>query len=250
MELLYPEELWRRIPPEEKLEVLARCHAAGVRAAIAMIGVVATIAVGLKMTILFWLSLFAAPLVFQFCSSKTWKHERSKTILEYLAARSAARRFAFSANSQDLMVQMVFKGTVYEHRKGIPDALQYERITDRLIEHPVWIALLPDAFVMLAEGNDGADNIVSHLLNEKVTLTARSPSGGSEYTADRELQISIKDKKDEESIVYTLRSHQPAALVVFEKRALRIHEEYLYKKAKATGQIEEEGGLLEAENFS
>jgi hypothetical protein len=234
MELLHPDEVWRRVPPEEKLELMAQSHAAGVRGTLMVIGVCGTIAVGLKMMGIFWASLFAAPLVFQFSSSKAWRRSRPKTILEYLAARSAARRFAFAINAKDLTIQMIFKGTLLENKPANISSARYDEHLDRYIAYPVWITLLADSFVMLKEGTEGADNVLSHLITEKIKFQGRSEGGEGEYSSTREILITVQDKRIG-SKEYTLRSHQPAALIVFEKRVQKIYDDYLHERAKAKG---------------
>ena len=86
------EEAWRIIPPEEKLEIMAKSHATGVRSATALALLGGTLAISFQLPIVFWGALIASPIVFQFTSSKKWRSLRPVALLQYLAARSVTRR--------------------------------------------------------------------------------------------------------------------------------------------------------------
>ena len=217
-------EVWRQIPPEEKLKVMNKAHAAGVLASVICIIVLSTIAVGLQQSWLIWGSVVCAPFVFQFASGKRWRHLRPKIMLEYLAARSAARRFAYAAGCKDMRVLLIFKGDLEavfdaEHRT---EELEAE-ISDHKMT-PVWVALFSDCVVMMSERAGGAELEFGYLLNEKMRLDGQSPDGEGDYSSRRVINFQCQDRNREDRR-YRLTSDFPAALVVFEKQALRCQKE-------------------------
>ncbi|NMC64097.1 MAG: hypothetical protein GYA55_13115 [SAR324 cluster bacterium] len=230
-------EVWRQIPPEEKLQLMNKSHAAGVLATVISIIVLSTIAVGLHLNWLVWGSLLCSPFVFQFASGKRWRTLRPKIMLEYLAARSAARRFAYSAGSKDMRVALMLKGSLEEifdeeHRT---EELEAE-ISDHK-ETPVWVALFPDTVIMMSERYGGAELEFGYILNDKVKIEGKSPVGEGDYSNQRELYFYCQDKLKENHI-YRLTSPFPAALIVFEKKALQFQKEFMESNRLA---IEPEG---------
>ncbi len=231
MELLHPEEVWRRIPPEEKFELMARAQAKGILSVVVTIGVFATISVALHVVELIWMAVLSSPLVFQFSAGRAWRSLRPTAILEHLAARSAARRFAFGLNGRDLAVQLLFKGNLIEHIAPDPKSFSFESMTRQVRENEVWIALFTDALVMLAESEDGAALEFAHLVDDKLRISGESDPGETEYSATRRLSIEYTETKRSDTLRrFTLTSQYPAALVVFEKKLLQIRQESLEKK--------------------
>lgn len=211
-------EVWRQIPPEEKVEIINKAHAAGVLATVISLIIVFTASIGLQLQWLMWGSLICSPFVFQFASGKRWRHMRPKLMLEYLAARSAARRFAYAAGSKDMRVMMIFRGSLEE----VFDADQRNEeleaeMMDRK-ESDVWVALFSDCIIMMTERPGGAELEFGYLMNERMRVEGRSPTGEDEYSSNREIKIDVLDRvRGKHS--YRLTSRFPAALIVFEKKA-------------------------------
>src|SRR5262245_17453106 len=126
MDRIDNSEAWRQIPPEEKFALMSRAHGSGILACGITIILGCTLAVGLHMPWLMWGSMIASPLIFQFAAGKAWRDLRPKIMLEYLAARSAARRYAYTADSKDLTVSLIFRGHAEEmfEKDAIQDALE------------------------------------------------------------------------------------------------------------------------------
>jgi len=225
MELLNPEEVWRRIPPEEKLELLAKAHAQGIVWVFFFILITGTITIGLELVQFIWSALVISPFVFQSASSRKFRHLRPKTILEYLAARSAARRFALSANSKDLTVLLLFRGHLRIEDTAQENIPSFEKFVGEVREAPVWVALLSDAIVMLTEGINGANMELGKLLDDKISVYGESPTGESSYSNERELHITFHDNKKRRNRHFILTSQYSAALIVFEKKLMEAHEE-------------------------
>ena len=225
MELLNPEEVWRRIPPEEKLEILAKSHSNGIVWVAFFILITGTVAIGLELAKCIWFSLIISPFVFQSASSRRFRHLRPKTILEYLAARSAARRFALSANSKDLTVLLLFRGHLRIEDTSQDNMPSFENVVGEVREAAVWVALLNDAIIMLSEGLNGANLELGKILDDKLNVYGESPAGESSYSNDRKLHISFRDNKKRKNRHFILTSQYSAALVVFEKKLMEAHEE-------------------------
>lgn len=210
------------VPPEEKFELMAKAQSKGVLAASIAIIVCSTVAVGLKMSWIMWGSLVCSPFVFQFAAGKAWRGLRPRCLLEYLAARSASRRYAFTAKAKDLTPALIFKGKlerVYE-QDHLQEAL--EAIASKTKEAEVWITLFGDAVVMIGERAGGADLKFAHVLDDKLSLQSHSPTG-KEYASDKELLFTVTDKLLGDS-KFRLTSRYPAALMAFEKK-VHIHKE-------------------------
>jgi hypothetical protein len=205
----YPE-IWRKIPPEEKLELMARAQSRGVAATLALLAITATVAVGLKLPWLFWGAFLVIPIVFQFAAMKEWRTLKPRTMLEYLAARSASRRFAYVALSQDLTVLLLYKGTL--ERLPVDSGEQLEDLSvDGTHGHttPVWVALFPDTLVVMSERRGGAQPELVHTLREKLQLTAE---GFDESGESRRLMVEINDET-KPTQRWSITSSYPAALL-------------------------------------
>lgn len=242
-------EVWRQIPPEEKLALMNKAHATGVLSTTISMIILCTVAIGLKQNWLLWGSLMCSPFVFQFASGKRWRHLRPKIMLEYLAARSAARRFAYAAGAKDMRVSLVFRGELEslfdaEHRN---EELEAE-IADHK-ETEVWVSLFSDCVVMMSERPGGAELEFSFLLNEKIKIEGISPDGGGEYASDRYVLFTCLDRL-REGRQYKLTSQFPAALVVFEKHALQFQRENVEANRIAIDPSFLEGGAASESRFS
>ena len=223
-------DLWRQIPPEEKLEVMSRAHARGFLSALVTIIIGATLAVGFQANWLLWGSFLISIFVFQFAAGRAWRTLRPIMLLEYLAARSATRRYAFTANSKELSVVQIFRGTLEEQFDKDHEEDALNAAIENVREAAVWVALFRDAVVMIAECPGGASLKLGHVLDDKLEVTARSVDG-KEYSTKRELIFQFKDRLNKTARRCALRSKYSAALAVFEKRVLAFQQEQRVKAA-------------------
>ncbi len=214
-------DTWRAIPPEEKVELMARAQSKGFMAAFMTCIVGSTIALSLHVGAIMWASIIIAPFVFQFAAGKAWRGFRPRLMLEYLACRSAARRFAFSAGSKDLTANLIFRGQlelIFEQEDS-QERLDAEVNNNQILD--VWIAVFRDTLIMLTERPGGATIAVSSPINDKMKVES-SDNGG--YTQSKEVLLSVRDKLGADKR-YKVTSKYPAALVVFEKRLLKFQIE-------------------------
>ena len=196
--------------------MMAKAQAKGISASSILLGAVGSIALGLRVPWLFWSTFVAVPFVFQLASAKAWRTLKPRAMLEYLAARSAARRYAYSANGKDLTVSLMMKGTLH------PDfsAEETEQAIEARIEQrdyvDVWVALFPDTLILMSERAGGAKLEFAQLLfSDRFEMTAE---GFDDSSQDRRLVLSIETKKGEKHR-WHLTSPFPAALLVLERRA-------------------------------
>lgn len=226
MSKLSSDEIWRQIPPEEKFELLAKSQASGIQGALVLIITLATIAVGLKIKWLLWASFICSPLVYQFAAGKAWRKIKPGVMLEYLAARSVARRFAYISKAADLTPQVIFRAAVTEElndsQNAINEAIQaIEKANERSL---MWISLLNSAVVAFFEAPQGARLEFVSLINEQVKIEGRNlDESDGDYSANRELLLTIYADSPKER-KYRITSPYPAALVVFEKRLIQLKE--------------------------
>jgi hypothetical protein len=177
----------------------------------------ATLAVGLRQEWFLWGPLIASPLVFQVAAGRKWRQVRPRVMLEYLAARSAARRFAFTAKAKDLSLKLMFRGYVSEvfDDDAVQEKLEASISANK--ESAVWIALFGDAVVLISERAGGATAEFAQPLTEKLGIQVRNPeSAKSAYTAGKEVILSYHSRLMGHRRV-RVTSRYPAAMVVFEK---------------------------------
>jgi hypothetical protein len=173
--------------------------------------------VGLRQEWFLWGPLIASPLVFQVAAGRKWRQVRPRVMLEYLAARSAARRFAFTAKAKDLSLKLMFRGYVSEvfDDDAVQEKLEASISANK--ESAVWIALFGDAVVLISERAGGATAEFAQPLTEKLGIQVRNPeSAKSAYTAGKEVILSYHSRLMGHRRV-RVTSRYPAAMVVFEK---------------------------------
>lgn len=220
MDFIDDSELWRQIPPEEKISLLNKSQAAGVLASVISIIVCSTIAVGLKLPWMMWGSMLASPFVFQFASGRSWRALKPRLMLEYLAARSVARRYAFANNSKDLTLALLFRGILndVDAENGLRNSLEESVKTVR--DAAVWVALFNDALVMVSEQPGGARLEFAHLADERLIVEPRKDPTKN-LTQEVYLSFADRGRGPRRS---RLTSDHPAALIVFEQKLRMIQQ--------------------------
>lgn len=207
------KEIWRQIPPEEKIIAMAKAHSVGFTSSAVTVITCSTLAVGFKVAWLMWASIIISPIIFQFASGKAWRDIRPRMMLEYLAARSAARRHAFNIGGKNLDMVLMFRGKLEEVFEDEQKKIQAE--IDRRRVKKVWVALFNDSFVMMSERIGGAELRFGHLINNKISVRSNEEEVG-EYSSDKELEFVSTDK-EWVGDSFKLTSDHPAALIAFEK---------------------------------
>jgi hypothetical protein len=216
-------DIWRKVPPEEKLELMARAQSRGLAATIVLLVITGTMAVGLRMPWIFWAAFATIPFVFQFASAKAWRDIKPRTVLEYLAARSAARRYAYGAQSKDLTIDLMFKGILAADLSHLGENAELEAHLDSRDRVPVWVSLFPDTIVMMSERAGGAQLEFVHSTLDRLEVTAESFDDAN--GEGRRLSFQIEARKGETQRWF-LMSPYPAALLVCERKIKRAVEEH------------------------
>jgi hypothetical protein len=225
------DEAWRHIPPEEKLSILSQAHSSALLSAVVYCIIGGTSAVAMQQPWLLWGALLTSPMVFQFAAGRAWRTLKPATMLRYLAARSAARRYAYAANAKDLEVSLIFRGFLDKNHGELLVRDAIESMVGQVEETEVWVALFEDALVMMSEQPGGAGLEFAYPVTDKLGIETQSKSG-ADYAADKEIFLSYSDKDGRQHKV-KLTSDFPGALVVFEKR-LRAFQSKSKEKLLAT----------------
>ncbi len=220
--MIRENEIWNIVPPEEKLELLARAQVSGITTATIMCAVSFTLAIALKIQWLIWISLCASPLVFQTGASRAWRGLKPKVMLEYLAARSVARRFAYAANSQALDLELLFRGKVSEVKEGessqLSDAIS--SIESAADEATVWIGLLKDSVVAFRESQGGGVLEFVSITDKRIEVSAKNQDDSKkDYSSNREILIKFNESFGK-SNAFRITSDYPVALNVLEKKLI------------------------------
>ncbi len=213
---------------------MARAQSRGVAASLVILVITGTVAVGLRIPWVFWAAFATIPFAFQFASARAWRDIKPRTILEYLAARSAARRYAYGAQAKDLTVDLMFKGTLQRDFSMLGESEELDaRIEDR-DKVAVWVSIFADTIVMMSERPGGAKLEMIHSILERIEVT---PEGFDDSNAgSRRLVIEVEVRKGEVERWF-LTSSYPAALLVCERKIKRAIEEnkiHLEKQRIAT----------------
>lgn len=226
-------DIWRQIPPEEKLEIMSQSHAKGIVTCIMTLIVCGTLAIAIQVPWVLWVSILLTPFTFQLRTNLSWRSLNPSMVLKYLAARSVCRRYAYSAaHSKELDLEVIFPAVIWkdptlelkendadEADKGdklIEEALKSfgkENISDKKID--VWVALFKDAVVFVKESPNGGQLMFASAINSRLKLHEKSDAENSEYDPNKEL--IIEQKKTNRKYFWNIKSKFPASLIVFEK---------------------------------
>lgn len=220
-------EAWRQVPPEVKLEMMARAHSKGLLTALGTILVASTCAIALQEVLLMWAALCIAPIIFQFSANHAWRSIKPQSILRYLAARSAARRYAYTAKAEDLTLDLIFQGYMEPVIDPEDSAAVIQAAIDNLKDTEVWITLFRDTIVFMSEQPGGAKLEAVYPIDHKLSVASTS-SDGEDYSLHKEVFITVTQKglvnlgQEDTKTIFKVTSRYPAALVVFEKKIQEI----------------------------
>ncbi len=209
-------EIWQRIPPEERLEVLASAQARGIQACLLLLIMTGSAALGLRVPWIFFGSFLLLQLVFQIATAKAWHILKPRSMLEYITARSTARIYASFAQARDLDLSIILRGEL----EPVSSAETIEGPLDTTLESPspvpVWVSLFPDTMVIASESPSGAILELSHSILNNFTISAEGfdlSEGGT-----RRLIIEIEGHPGKISKWHLTGPH-PSALLACERRA-------------------------------
>jgi len=200
---------WRLIPPEEKLELLEICQGAGLTAVGWMIFFSSILSLGYYQIWILVLAFLFAPLAYTVISNKEWNRLSCERTLLYLAARSAARRFAYALGSNDLEPKLLFRGILEEH-------YQHTVEPELVGEFPVWISLFQDCLVVIQEKKGGAILRFGTMIGPRLEIEKTTPN----------LILKLKDSP---KFSYKIKSQFPVCIKAFEDMLVNKHNQVLEK---------------------
>jgi hypothetical protein len=220
---LSEENAWNSVALEERLELVSKCQADGLLAALAFTFMMGACAYGFDKIYLLLGSLFGAAIIMPMFSSYSWRKGKPALILNYLAARSMARRYGYTCNISDLDVVLIFKGETKQ--EFLDESAQLDHMVGKGEEMedaaegllPVWVCLLRGGVVLIAEHAGGAKLVYSSPIGRDMVC---SPVRDEEGNPTGEISIvGIAHAKGRK---VTLASRFPAAFYVFERQLQRL----------------------------
>ena len=217
------ENAWNSVALEERLELVSRCQANGLIAAIAFTFMMGAVAYGFDKIYLLLGSVFGAMIIMPMFSSYSWRKGKPALILNYLAARSMARRYGYSTNISDLDVVLIFKGETSQEYLNEAEQLDHlvgkgEDVDGALEEKiPVWVCLLRGGVVLISESQGGAKLVyTSPIGREMVCSQVRDEDGNPTG------EVTIVGIAHAKGRRVTVSSRFPAAFYVFERQLQRL----------------------------
>ncbi len=242
-------EVWQKIPPEEKVTLIAKSQSTGISACLILIVFSACAAIGLKNPWFFWGMFLALPFSFQLASFKAWQMERVRLMAVYVAVRTSATWFATQVRGQNLTPTLIFKG-VLKKEEGLQEEpqrntwLDEERDTGPV---EVWVTLFPDSIVAFSEQATGARKELACSLYANFNIS----SEGFEDESDSEQRLLLSLERASGQVTnWTLTSSSKASLLVCERKLRQTIERRNFQReqeAQAALAAEQEAAALAAE---
>jgi hypothetical protein len=217
------QNAWNSVALEERLELISRCQANGLVAALTFALMMGSVAYGYDKFYLLTVALGGALLVHPMFSSYTWRRAKPALIMQYLAVRSMARRYAYGFSFNDLDVVIIFRGEMvpqFANEEAEMDYLSKQAVDlEHGINDPiqVWICLMRGGLVLLSERVGGAKlEFITPIARDVVARQSSDPDGNATGT----LSISGVGPSKGKSVM--IRSRYPAAMYVFERQIQRL----------------------------
>jgi hypothetical protein len=213
------DDVWQKIPPEEKHHVLTEAQTTGISTALILVTFGAAIAIGLKQPWYFWGSFGVVPFLFQVASAKAWHIGKPRAIVLYTAARATAVYYAQQAKGEELIPSLQFKGVLSrelsEEELGKEDSFMQEGLEERRAPVPVWVTLFPDSFVMFSETPLGSRKEFACSIFDDISIGSE---GFEEDSGEqRKLTISLRNEAGTEQR-WTLASQHTGNIVACERK--------------------------------
>jgi len=218
------EDVWQKIPPEEKREVASQAQSTAISALVVLIMFGWAMAIGMRYQWFFWGTFLVVPFAFQVAPSKAWHVRKPKLIVEYTAARASACFYAQQVTGERRSTSLQFRGLL---ARPFPAGTPPEHVfSDETPEEntgpvPVWVTLFPDCLVMFSETPFGSRREFAHSLSEDLSASSDYPA--EEFGDDKRLTISVHDEMGAEHR-WVLTSQHSAHLSACERKLLQAIE--------------------------
>lgn len=217
------DRAWQSVSLEERLELISRAKAQGLMAGLAFVLLMGTVAYGFDKIWLLAGGGLGSTLIMPLFTSHSWRRGKPELILNYLAVRSVARRYAYGYGLANLDIIIIFRGMMEERFQSMEEEqMKKEREEINVESTPqdkkeVWICLMRGALVILSPRLGGAK--LEFVAAVAVDLVCRR-SKSVDHASEEALVIIGSSPNPGRTVVLT--SNYPAALYVFEKQILRL----------------------------
>ncbi len=216
-------DAWHSVSLEERLELIARSQAYGIAAAMLSMLLMGTIAYGFDQIWLLAGGAALSVLVIPFFSDYSWRQDKPKLILNYLAVRSVARRYAYGYEIPDINIVLIFRGKMKhlfankEEEELFKQSQEVDFYTNNSREKDVWICLLQSGIVILSERPGGAR--LEYVTAITPNVRVRKPTSTEEAKPE---SVVIEGIGSALGRTVAINSKYPGALYVFEKQLDRL----------------------------
>lgn len=222
------DSAWSSISLEERLSLVVRCQAHGVKCALIVAAYSSAIAYGFDEIWLLSASLLIAFMTMPVAAAKTWRKEKPKLILQYLAVRSLSRRYAVGLNYSDISPVILFRGALADldsessndtpTSKGTRSPQTIKPAVDPV---NVWVCLLRSGLVVLREDTGGAKLEYYTPMSDQLRITDEEHS-----RKPGQIQVTIAGTGSAKKRKVCLTSDHQGDLYVFSKKAQRLIQEH------------------------
>jgi hypothetical protein len=157
------ENIWGAISGEEKDELLVRAQANGILASFVFIVLTTSATLGFNQPWISCVGIFCSVIIMPLFANRTWRVQKPTKILQYLAVRSVARRYAYGFGLRRIDIVMMMRGYIQEVGVQAGQELDIGQMSvDELTKNrlsrkrEVWICLMQGGIVVVSEKIGGA----------------------------------------------------------------------------------------------
>jgi hypothetical protein len=192
-------ETWQKIPEEERTLLLAQAKAQAVEASCLCAVAGVALAASLQSFGVILCTLALVPLLYQVVSTRAWCETKPLTTVKYFVASATSKLYAKSLQSADPSLKLIFRGSLQAVplNELSPEVEEFREELEEQKPTPrdVWISLFPDALVMIAEGEDGAELAFGHstLKDFEVALDTPEDANGDSQPSRLLIQTMLND---------------------------------------------------------
>jgi hypothetical protein len=216
-------EMWQKVPEEERREVLLRAQSKAVEACVILVIIGCTAGLSLHAPWILLCVVILLPILFQVISLQVWLNLKPDIVVRYFAASLTSQRYASLNNATDTNVKLIFRGLLEQiplenaEKSEETELFAEELALESSPAREVWVSLFPDSLVMIAEGDSGATLEFAHSTLENFAVALDS---GEESAADSSTNRLLIQTGNEEQITgrWILTSPHPSTLAACERK--------------------------------
>jgi hypothetical protein len=216
-------DMWQKVPEEERRDLLLRAQASAMEACALTAVVGCAAAFSLHAPVLVLCVALLLPVLFRVISIKLCVRMKPQTLLQYVVAAIASKRYAAATISKDTSLKLIFRGSLESvplddsAPETAPEVSEEDARSNSTTVRDVWISLFPDSLIMISEGDNGAHLEFAHSTLEDFVVALDSSENTESDSAMRRLLIQTGN---EEQITgrWVLSSPYPSMLVECERK--------------------------------